>query len=848
MKKILITLLFIFFLMINVSAETISRNDIEPSTYIIGTCMFTRIPDEETGYDGTLTTKRIMIASKTISGNNESDMIVYYKTPTNTWINALSGSPVDVPESFEIEIVDLKDEIEIQPNEVDLTDYVISTNNIYSSTYIIGNHMFTRDINKKDNYNGKLNTTKVMLASKTIASNNENDMIIYYKTPNGNWIDALTGETITVPSSFAIETINLRNQIENPYTASLDVGSAVNTKLKKLAGNANATYALKDGNILSIKEVKVLPASLEISDNNVISADDSDLSVYAWYSDGIVNYFVKKYYQKDTKIYLNETSAYLFYRLSNVTSIDLENVDTSQVSNMASMFEECSSLENVNLTNFNTSNVTNMYGLFNNCTALNNINVTNFNTSKVTNVSYMFNKCENIAKLDLSAFDLSKVTDYSNLLYGMSMLSELTTPKVNARYEILLPKTMYDELDNAYLSLTSTTPTMTLLKLPNILTKGSEINAKIKKMAGNTEVTSSTVDENVKAITRAESMPEIELGKENILTLPNSTDPLYMWYDEGTIYYYTEAAKIYLPTEVTYMFANFANLKSIDLSLFDSSQVVYMSYMFYNCTNLLTLNLSEFDLSKVRSATSVFAGDNALISLNTPKVNANVDVLISKSLYDSTGKEYTKLTNELTTSILLESKTQVVSGQIFNEKIKKLAGNAAATYSNFNRTITEVRVATSLPEIELDENNIVSSDDSSRLIYVWFDEGILYYYTEASRIYLNNNSAYMFNNLKSATSIDLSKFNTNGITNIAYMFDGCESLTKLDLSNFDVSKVLLTDYMLNGLTSLTEFTTPKAITNSQTITLPHAMYDNLNTKYEYVTITTPLQTLLKTEW
>ena len=55
------------------------------------------------------------------------------------------------------------------------------------------------------------------------------------------------------------------------------------------------------------------------------------------------------------------------------------------------MFSNCSSLTSLNLSNFNTNNVTNMSGMFYNCSSLTSLNLSNFNTNNVTNMSYMFN-------------------------------------------------------------------------------------------------------------------------------------------------------------------------------------------------------------------------------------------------------------------------------------------------------------------------------------------------------------------------------------------------------------------------------------------------------------------------
>ena len=78
-------------------------------------------------------------------------------------------------------------------------------------------------------------------------------------------------------------------------------------------------------------------------------------------------------------------------------------------SNSKSMFDFCSKLTSLDLSNFDTSNVTNMDSMFY-YTSLTSLNVSNFNTSNVTNMSWMF-ACTDLTSLDLSNFDTSKVTD-----------------------------------------------------------------------------------------------------------------------------------------------------------------------------------------------------------------------------------------------------------------------------------------------------------------------------------------------------------------------------------------------------------------------------------------------------
>ncbi|MBO5795636.1 MAG: BspA family leucine-rich repeat surface protein [Bacteroides sp.] len=67
--------------------------------------------------------------------------------------------------------------------------------------------------------------------------------------------------------------------------------------------------------------------------------------------------------------------------------------------------------------NVDTSNVTSMYSMFYQCNALTTLNVSSFDTSKVTNMSYMFAECHNMAELDLSSFDFGEVTDFDGMFY-----------------------------------------------------------------------------------------------------------------------------------------------------------------------------------------------------------------------------------------------------------------------------------------------------------------------------------------------------------------------------------------------------------------------------------------------
>ena len=73
----------------------------------------------------------------------------------------------------------------------------------------------------------------------------------------------------------------------------------------------------------------------------------------------------------------------------------------------------------------NTSNVTNMASMFSGCTNLTSLDVSSFNTSKVTSMNSMFHICTNLTSLDLSSFDTSKVTYMGSMFGGCKQLNTL---------------------------------------------------------------------------------------------------------------------------------------------------------------------------------------------------------------------------------------------------------------------------------------------------------------------------------------------------------------------------------------------------------------------------------------
>ena len=115
----------------------------------------------------------------------------------------------------------------------------------------------------------------------------------------------------------------------------------------------------------------------------------------------------------------------MFYGCSKLTNVNLANFNTKNVVKLSNLFNGCSTIENINLNSFETSNVTNMYGMFENCENLKNVNLKSFDTSKVTNMEAMFLNCKSLNKIDLSNFNTSNTERLKRMFTNCTLLTEL---------------------------------------------------------------------------------------------------------------------------------------------------------------------------------------------------------------------------------------------------------------------------------------------------------------------------------------------------------------------------------------------------------------------------------------
>ena len=254
---------------------------------------------------------------------------------------------------------------------------------------------------------------------------------------NGNDVNQLS---IGMKLADNLESGNYTNKlilsfVSNPYQmrAMTTNGWYFNTRLHNLETTMNK--------IEHFKKSTTAPAISMDAVN--IEDEDSDYEIKLWLNPTDKTAY---YYAEPEKVYLNTDMRSMFSHMSSLTTLDLSNFDTSQVTDMGSMFEGMESLISLDLSSFRTENVRDMNSMFFGMTKLSNLNIENFDTRNVTGMNKMF--CyTNLSNIDVSKFDTSKVTDMNYMFNNIKKLTELDLSNFDTREVTSMFAMFYNSTD-----------------------------------------------------------------------------------------------------------------------------------------------------------------------------------------------------------------------------------------------------------------------------------------------------------------------------------------------------------------------------------------------------------------
>ncbi len=295
-----------------------------------------------------------------------------------------------------------------------------------------------------------------------------------------------------------------------------------------------------------------------------------------------------------------------------------------------------------------------------------------------------------------------------------------------------------------------------------------------------------------------------------------------IWFvpSENTAYYWTEADKITLSKDGSFMFDRMSKLQTIDLSGFDTSEsedmsrmfaaspelksldlsgfntskVKNMTYMFYDAGKIETLDLSAFDTSNVTTMYGLFNGMRALKNLNISSFNTqNVTEMQEMFQYNSS----------LTSLDLSHFDTRKVTNMrwMFNE----MSNVTSLDLSSFDTGKVTDMYGMFKSAAKLTSLN-VSSFDTSNVTNMRFMFSGLQELTTLNVTNFNTENvedmSYMFYEMNKIIDLDLSSFNTKNATNMRGMFAYATNLKSLNLANFNTRKVTDMYSMFSSMTSL----------------------------------------------
>ena len=153
---------------------------------------------------------------------------------------------------------------------------------------------------------------------------------------------------------------------------------------------------------------------------------------------------------------------------------------------------------------------------------------------------------------------------------------------------------------------------------------------RMASLANNKDMGNLDEDFNIKRIKVLDTMNKSYETEEYIVSDKESSKPIYMWYEDHSINFYSENS-IALPKDSSSLFKGFSNLVDIDdLKLMDTSNVENMSYMFSGCESLSNISsLSYFDTSDIFDLSYMFSRD---INLKDISSLASFDTRMVKNM------------------------------------------------------------------------------------------------------------------------------------------------------------------------------------------------------------------------
>lgn len=536
----------------------------------------------------------------------------------------------------------------------------------------------------------------------------------------------------------------------------------------------------------------------------------------------------------------------MFDSCRNLTALDLSGWNVEKVVDASYMFNDCENLRTLSLNNWNLIGLTNASRMFNNCNRLHTLNLNGFNMPKVANTSSMFRICSDLTgELVISN---PNTTNYSDMFTGCSINYG---SKFVVKYNNLSSKAKAKSM----VATKSSNSHVELYEPPTILVKGREFNSKIKTLTDWRGPVKIIFKRNIPSNVTSYQNVDVSLDQNRSAIAYKNGDTIYVCAD----------GEILANPDSRYMFNDYYSLTNLDLTNFNTENVINMNGMFFNCNKLVSLNLTNFNTKNTINMYEMFRNCSSLSSLDlssfdTGKVTSmsnmfnfcpelrniefgntfsmksvtdtakmfNECALLSSTLVidgtdvtnyagmfeycstDSNAKFIVKYVDDNTKAVAKQMvETKSVNSNVFlyepPKPVTLIDGNS------FNTKLKGMNGFGSVTEIHFKEGspNVSGIDLGLDGVIKATISGNRLDIVSEGLILANPDSGNMFSDIGSSYGdntvlerIVFDNFDTKNVTNMDNMFSSCSSLKYVDVSRFDVSKVTSMFYMFSYCTSL----------------------------------------------
>lgn len=275
----------------------------------------------------------------------------------------------------------------------------------------------------------------------------------------------------------------------------------------------------------------------------------------------------------------------------------------------------------------------------------------------------------------------------------------------------------------------------------------------------------------------------------NVADPVESDFDVYIWPDwswgDQSICYGSDATKIYANPDSSYMFSSFSGIYSADLSGIDTSEVISMKGMFKDASQLNPIDISRFDTRKVQDMSEMFSGiryltrGSAKIALNLSNFNTS-NVVNMKGMF----KDSSKFT-DINISSFNTSKVTDMSEMFYGA-----TGLTTVNLSSFDfQNVTDMNsMFFQLPNLQAVIASRFNTGKVTNFKNMFWRASITSLNTAGFETQSAVNMSGMFYGTR-IPNLDLSSFNTQNVTDMSGMFSETEYTVNLYLTNFDTRNV-----------------------------------------------------------